>query len=88
MIGIELARVYGRIGAYEQHSRHSAVKTTEKARAAAFRRFEDFVDPEHVLDPEERHTRALAARHAELLRMSLKSREVRRARKLAASGLR
>ena len=88
MIDIELARVYGRLGAYEQHARHSAVKTTVKAREAAWRRFEDMVDPDRKLDPEERHTRALAARRAALIRMSLRSRDVRRARKLAASGIR
>lgn len=88
MIDIELAKVYGRLGAYEQHARHSARKTTAKAREAAWRRFEDMVDPRRELDPDERRTRALAARRAELIRMSLKSREVRAARRRAASGIR
>lgn len=70
----------GRIGAYRQHAMHSARETTSAARAAFMARFEDEVDPERVLDPAERATRASAAMKAHMLRLSLRSRRVRRDR--------
>lgn len=70
----------GRIGAYTMHSRHSAIETTRAARAAAWARFEDEVDPQRLLDPAERAVRASAARRAHMLKLSLKSRRVRQER--------
>src|SRR5258705_13727868 len=60
---------------------------TEAAREALQRRFEREVDPDGVLDPEERRKRADNARkaHMERLRLaSLKSRRLRREAKCAA----
>lgn len=70
----------GRIGAYRQHAMHSARETTSAARAAFMAKFEDEVDPGCVLDPAERATRASAAMKAHMLRLSLRSRRVRRER--------
>ena len=70
----------GRIGAYKMHSLYDARETTKAARAAFLGRFEREVDPDGVLDPAERATRAAAARRAYMLGMSLKSARVRRER--------
>jgi hypothetical protein len=59
------------------------------ARAALFRRFENEVDPDGVLDEIERKRRAKAALRAHMLRMSFKAsraRQAQRAAKAAASG--
>ena len=70
----------GRIGAYKMHSLYDARETTRAARAAFLARFEREVDPEGILDPAERATRAAAARRAYMLRMSMRSAKVRRQR--------
>jgi hypothetical protein len=75
--------LWGRIGAYAMHAKHDARETTKAARAAWNQRFEDEVDPERVLDPEDRAARAAAARKAYMLRLSLKSAQVRRERSAA-----
>jgi hypothetical protein len=80
----EYWRMMGRLGAFTMHSRHNARETTAPARAAAWRRYEDMVDPGRVLDAEDRKARATAARRAELIRMSIRSQEVRRERRGAA----
>lgn len=77
----ELAQLLGRIGAYRLHALHPANETTRAARAAFLARFEREVDPEGVLDPEDRAARAAAARKAYMLRLALKSREARRRRR-------
>jgi hypothetical protein len=50
---------------------------TEAARAALWQRFLDEVDPDGVLDPNERERRALHARKAYYTRIALKSRQSR-----------
>jgi hypothetical protein len=70
----------GRIGAYRMHSRYDARETTKAGRAAFLARFEREVDPDGVLDPEERAVRAAAARRAYMLDLSLKSAKARRKR--------
>lgn len=50
---------------------------TEPARRAALAKFEDQVDPERKLEPEERTRRALSARRAHYRAMALKSARVR-----------
>jgi hypothetical protein len=66
---------------------HASWKNTEdrtartaKARAAALARFENEVDPNGVLPPEERRRRAEHARREHLARISLRSAKVRRLR--------
>ncbi len=54
---------------------------TSAARAAFDRRFEDEVDPDRVLTPLERATRASSARKAYFMRLALRSAQVRRMRK-------
>jgi hypothetical protein len=57
---------------------------TAKARKAQLERFEREVDPDGVLTPAERATRAEHARKAHLLRLSLKSAASRRKARDAA----
>jgi hypothetical protein len=70
----------GRIGAYVSHSRHSSSELTANARAAFRTKFELEVDPDGVLDPEERARRAEQARRAFYARIAYKSAEARRKR--------
>jgi hypothetical protein len=76
----EFARFIGRIGGYAKAARYPATESTKAARAAFLARFEREVDPEGILDPEDRAARAAAARKVFMLRMALKSREARRRR--------
>jgi hypothetical protein len=73
----------GRIGAYKMHSLYDARETTKAARAAFNTRFDDEVDPERILDPADRATRAASARKAYMLGLSMKSAKVRRERAAA-----
>lgn len=57
---------------------------TEKARRALLDKFEKEVDPEGVLTPAERATRAAHARKAYFARLALKSAQARRRRAGAA----
>jgi hypothetical protein len=70
----------GRIGAYTVHSRYDGLEITAAARRAFNARFEDQVDPDHVLTPAERAKRAEMARKAYFARLALKSAQVRRKR--------
>ena len=72
--------LWGRIGAYRMHSLHSARDTTRAARAAFMSRFEREVDPDGVLEPEDRAARAEAARKAYMLELAMRSAAVRRKR--------
>lgn len=81
---IDHSRLNARIGAYAMHARHSARETTRKAREAAWQRFIDQVDPDRVLEPEDREQRARAARHAHMLRMAQRSVEAREQRMRAS----
>ena len=71
----------GRIGAFVTHSRHDPKETTKAARTAFLARFEDEVDPEHLLPEDERLRRAEAARKAHFSRLAYLSAKARRARK-------
>lgn len=77
----DLAQLLGRIGAYRLHALHPAEETTRAARTAFLARFEREVDPEGLLDPEDRAARAASARKAYMLRLALKSRDARQARR-------
>lgn len=81
MPDIEYWRLMGRLGAFELHSRYNAKELTKNARAAVWKRFEDQVDPDRVLDPDDRKARAKAAQHAHMIRLSQRSQAVRRERK-------
>lgn len=54
---------------------------TQPARDGLYRRFEDEVDPERRLSPEERGKRVESARRAYYQRLALKSAQARRAAK-------
>jgi len=58
---------------------------TAPAREALMRKFEDQVDPDRKLPPQERAVRAESARRAHFQRMALKSAQARRAKTADAS---
>jgi hypothetical protein len=63
----------GRIGAYTLHSRYDSRELIEPARRAFWSKFERDVDPEGVLEPEERARRADMARKAHFAKLALLS---------------
>ena len=63
---------WGRIGGLTAHSRHTADEMLTGARAGFRRRFELAVDPEGVLDAEERKRRATAALKAHMGRLAMR----------------
>lgn len=67
---------------YAAHSRWAATSdpsaATAPARDAFNRRFENEVDPDGVLSPEERTRRAASARKAYFTKLALKSAQARR----------
>jgi hypothetical protein len=68
-----------RIAAHALHAQISdPAAFTAPARAAFLSRFEREVDPEGILDPEERTRRAEHAKKAYFLRLALASREARK----------
>lgn len=76
-----LARQRGQIGAYALHSQYDSRQLTAKARQTFQSRFEEQVDPEGVLPPEERRRRAEHARtlyYRQLAYRSAKARKQRR----------
>jgi hypothetical protein len=75
----------GRLGALAQQSRHSTYETTRSARAAADAKIVSGVDPDGTLSPEERLRRESAARKLYFRRLAMRSAEVRRRRREAAS---
>jgi hypothetical protein len=81
MLDPERASLLGRIGAHIAHSRHDSRELTAKARATFLDKFEQEVDPDGVLSPEERQRRAQHARSAHMARLALLSAELRRKRK-------
>ena len=68
----------GRIGAYRLHATHDPRETTRRARAAFLATFEDAVDPDGQLAPEERARRAAALRKAHFARLAFLSAKARR----------
>ena len=66
------------IAALERHAKGDPVAATAKARATWLDSFEDQVDPNRELDPEERARRAARLRSAHMKRLALKSARARR----------
>src|ERR671933_3098181 len=78
-----------RIAAYALHAQQDPRETTAKGRAAFLARFDRQVDPEGLLEPEERRRRAEQARRAYFARLSLaavKSRQAKRAARAQPPG--
>lgn len=79
-------RQYGRIGAYKSWaSTEDRPARTAMARRSFDQRFEREVDPDGVLDPDERARRAEMARKAYFSRLALVSAQARRRRKRETS---
>jgi hypothetical protein len=74
----ERAATLGRIGGLVKSSRHEPRAATAAAREAFLRSFEDQVDPDRVLPPEERSRRALALRRAHMTSLALKRHDGRK----------
>ena len=72
-LSAEQRSMRARIGAYSLHARYDPRETTQAARAAFHKRFEDAVDPERLLSPGERERRAAAALQAHMTSLALKS---------------
>lgn len=75
-------RLRSQIGAHESWARTTdRAGRTQRARSAAWNRFETLVDPEGKLPPAQRAKMAQNARTAHFKRMALKSAETRRRRR-------
>lgn len=71
----------GRIGAHRRWAMtEDRSAATQAARDGLMRKFEDEVDPDRVLAPEERAKRAESARRAHYTRLAMKSSSARKAR--------
>ncbi len=68
------------MAAHALHASRDPRETTSKARQAFRDRFIKMVDPELVLQPAERERRAQSAMTAHMLKLSMRSREVRKDR--------
>jgi hypothetical protein len=80
----QFRRMRAQLGAHALHARYDAKETTRKAREAFLEKFLTEVDPDRRLPLPERQRRALHARKAYMLGLtmkSLKSRDRRRRRK-------
>jgi hypothetical protein len=76
----------GRLGAYTMLSRNDPKETTKAGRSAFLAKFEQQVDPQRQLEPEERGRRATMARRAYFARLAMKSAQTRARRRIASSG--
>lgn len=80
----EFASQIGKLGAHTKWANtENRTAATQPARDALMRKFEDQVDPDRVLTPEERGKRAASARKAYYQRLALKSAQARRAKRTA-----
>jgi len=61
-----------KIGAYALHAKYGKEITEAATHASQVTRFEQQVDPDGLLSPEERRTRAMAARRAYMRGLALK----------------
>lgn len=85
-LSAEQRRQRARLAACAMHARHDSRAVTAKARRAFLDRFEHQVDPDGVLPVAERRRRAEHAKREHMLRLALRSAQVRRRR--AAGGKR
>src|ERR687898_2426333 len=72
-----------RIAAYALHAQHDPRETTANGRAAFLASFDREVDPEGLLEPDERRRRAEQARRAYFARLSLAAVKARQAKRAA-----
>jgi hypothetical protein len=72
-----------RLAAYALHAQHDPRETTANGRAAFLARFDREVDPNGLLEPDERRRRAEQARRAYFTRLALASAKARRAKRAA-----
>src|SRR5215216_2700966 len=70
-----------RLAAYALHAQHDPRETTANGRAAFLARFDREVDPEGLLEPDERRRRAEQDRRAYFARLSLASIKARQAKR-------
>jgi hypothetical protein len=70
-----------RMAAHLMHARNDSRVTSAPGRTAFLVRFEREVDPDGILDPEERARRAEQARSAYFARLSLAAAKARRAKR-------
>lgn len=74
-----------RIGAHTLHSQVDGLAITAKARKTFIESFEQQVDPDGVLTPEERQRRAKHLHKAHMTRLAIRSAKARRARRAGAA---
>jgi hypothetical protein len=74
-----------RLAAYALHAQRDPRQTTANGRAAFLARFDREVDPEGLLDADERRRRAEQARRAYFARLSLAAVKARQAKRTARS---
>ena len=74
-----------RLAAYALHAQHDPRETTANGRAAFLARFDREVDPEGLLEPDERRRRAERARRAYFPRLSLTAVKARQAKRTAGA---
>jgi hypothetical protein len=72
-----------RLAAYALHAQRDPRETTANGRAAFLARFDREVDPQGLLEPDERRRRAEQARRAYFTRLALASAKARRAKRAA-----
>jgi hypothetical protein len=72
-----------RLAAYALHAQQDSRETTANGRATFLARFDREVDPEGLLEPDERRRRAEQARRAYFTRLALASAKARRAKRAA-----
>jgi len=75
-----------RIGGLTLHAGVDSAEHTKPARAAFLAKFEQQVDPEGLLTPQERQRRALLAKRAYFVQLAYRSSQVRAHRKQKAAG--
>jgi hypothetical protein len=79
----ELSEASARLAAYALHAQRDSRETTANGRAAFLARFDREVDPEGLLEPDERRRRAEQARRAYFARLSLAAVKARQAKRAA-----
>lgn len=76
-------KLRSRLGGYARAAKYDGLTVTQKARDTFRASFEDIVDPDRILPDAERKRRAIAARRAHYIALSLKSAMVRSGKKNA-----